>query len=144
LFNYAGVSPNILAIAERETTGLYGRMGIEIAWSERSLVPDEQAPPEQIRPGYDRFEVCLLPRKMASRLKLRSDEVGRAMLASDDAFGTTADIYTDRLTELTCGRKRALGPILGNLIAHESAISFSGLIGTARAGSCDRIGVKGT
>jgi len=56
---------------------------------------------------------------MASRLKLRWDEVGRFMLASDDAFGTIADIYTDRLTDLTCGRKWALGPILGELIAHE-------------------------
>ena len=120
LSNYAGVSPKILAIAQREATGLYGRMGIEIAWSERSLATNQPTSLEPVRPGSDRFEVRLLPRKMASRLKLRWDEVGRAMLASDGAFGTIADIYTDRLTDLTCGRKWALGPILGDLIAHES------------------------
>ena len=114
------VSPIILAIAERETAGLYGTNGIEIAWSERSLATNQPTSLEPVRRGSDRFEVRLLPRKMASRLKLRWDEVGRAMLASDGAFGTIADIYTDRLTDLTCGRKWALGPILGDLIAHES------------------------
>jgi hypothetical protein len=94
-------------------------MGIEIAWFERSLAPNQPTLTEPIRPDSNRFEVRLLPRRMASRLKLKSDEVGRAMLASDGAFATIADIYVDRLTDLTYGRKWALGPILGDLIAHE-------------------------
>src|SRR4029077_15563879 len=105
LNNYAAVSPKILAIAQREASGVYARIGIEIEWVERPLVPDEGTPSRQILPGPDRLEVRLFPRAMADRLKLRSDEVGRAMLADDGAFGTIADIYTDRLAELTSSRK---------------------------------------
>ena len=119
LNNYAEVSPKILAIAQREAAGVYARIGIEIEWVERPLVPDEGTLAKQILPGPDRLEVRLLPRAMADRLKLRSDEIGRAMLADDGAFATIADIYTDRLVELTSSRKWALGPILGDLLAHE-------------------------
>jgi len=90
--------------------GVYAPIGSEIEWVERPLVPDEKTLAKQILPGPDRLEVRLLPRAMADRLKLRSDEVGHAMRANDRAFGTIAEIYTDRLAELTSSRKWALGP----------------------------------
>jgi len=99
--------------------GVYARIGSEIEWVERPLVPDEETLTKQIPPGPDRLEFRLLLRAMADRLKLRSDEVGRAMRANDRAFGTIAEIYTDRLAELTSSRKWALGPILGDFLAHE-------------------------
>ena len=119
LYNYAAVSPQTLASAEREAAAIYGRMGIEVEWVDGPTVAHGATTAYRVAAGPDRLEVRLLPRRMAERLKLRSNEVGRAMLAGDGAFGTVADIYTDRLTELIAGRDWAFGLIVGNLAAHE-------------------------
>src|SRR5205085_10911907 len=81
--------------------------------------PHESGPSNRVPPGPDRFEVRLLPHLMADRLKLRRDEIGRALIADKGAFGTIADIFSDRLMELTSTRKWAAGPLLGGGIAHE-------------------------
>lgn len=119
LYNYAAVSPQTLASAERETAAIYGRMGIEVEWADGPTVAQGATTAYRVAAGPDRLEVRLLPHRMAERLKLRSNEVGRAMLAGDGAFGTVADIYTDRLSELIAQRNWAFGLILGNLAAHE-------------------------
>ena len=119
LYNYAAVSPQTLASAERETAAIYGRMGIEVQWVDGPTVAHGATTGYRVAAGADRLEVRLLPHRMAERLDLRAHEVGRAMLTDDGAFGTVADLYTDRLTELIAGRNWAFGLILGNLAAHE-------------------------
>jgi hypothetical protein len=108
-----------MANAKHETDVIYARMGVEIEWAEYPMLPHEAAPANRIPPGPDRFEVRLLPHSMADRLKLGRDEIGRALIAGEGAFGTVADIFTDRLMELSSTRKWAVGPLLGGLMAHE-------------------------
>lgn len=109
LYNYAAVSDETLASAKYEAALIYMRIGVDIEWVEYRMLPH----------GPDRFEVRLLPHFMADRLNLRRDEIGRALIADEGAFGTVADIFSDRLLELTSTRKWAAGPLLGGLMAHE-------------------------
>ena len=119
LYNYAVISAQNIASAKHETDLIYARMGVEIKWADYPMLPHEAVPAERIPPGPDRLEVRLLPHLMADRLKLGADEMGRALIAGEGVFGTVADIFTDRIMDMTGSRKWAVGPVVGGVIAHE-------------------------
>jgi hypothetical protein len=119
VYNYAAVSIETMASAKREADLIYGRMGVEIEWADYPMLPHEGAQAIRIPPGPDRLEVRMLPRSMADRLKIGRDEIGRAMIAGEDIFGTIADIFTDRIMDMTSTREWAAGPLVGDVMAHE-------------------------
>lgn len=119
VYNYAAVSVDTVSSAKREADLIYGRMGVQIEWADYPMLPHEGGQTIPIPAGPDRLEVRLLPRPMADRLKIGPDEIGRALFAGKDIFGTIADIFTDRIMDMSSTHEWSAGPLVGDVMAHE-------------------------
>jgi len=94
VYNYAGVSSETLARAEREAARIYSRTGIETEWLDCPLTPDQAAqfPACQLQPSPARLALRILSRPMAERIGLSQATFGSALLPEDGGFGMTAQV----------------------------------------------------
>jgi hypothetical protein len=103
VYDYAGVDPEMLAMAKRITSDVYLHAGIEIEWVE----PD----------GFEdigRFYVNLLSNEMAARFSASKETVGFAMPGS-----LAASAMYDRIREIAHDHRLPCGVLLGYVMAHE-------------------------
>lgn len=121
VYNYAGLSPETLAHAEREAARIYQRAGLVTEWMDCALSPAEAAqyPACELSPGPTRLALRLLSRQMAERRKLDPMTFGFALLPEDGGFGTIVNVYCHRAEELAKGREKTHAVLLGHLMAHE-------------------------
>ena len=70
-YNYATVSPDVLALTEAEASRIYQRVGIEIQWLECPLAPKDavQFPTCPVSPGPTKLALRILSQFMAERLR---------------------------------------------------------------------------
>ena len=121
VYNYAGLSAETLARAEREAARIYERAGIETEWLDCPLSPAEAAhyPACELPVGVTRLALRLLSREMAERRKSDPMTFGFALFPEDGGFGTIVNVYSHRAEELAKGREKTHAAILGHLMAHE-------------------------
>jgi len=121
VYNYAGVSSETLARAEREATRIYSRTGIETEWLDCPLNPDQAAkyPACQLPVSPTRLAIRVLSRTMAERLGLTKEALGSALLPEDGGFGMIAQICAHCSEELAKGSGEMYAAILGHVMAHE-------------------------
>jgi hypothetical protein len=103
VYDYAGVDPAMLAMAERIASEVYLRAGIEIEW----IAPD----------GFEdtgRFYVNLLSKEMAARFSASNETVGFATPGS-----LAANAMYDRIREIAHDHRLPCGVMLGYVMAHE-------------------------
>jgi hypothetical protein len=121
VYNYAGVSPETLARAEREAARIYSRTGIQTEWLDCPLTPDQAAqyPACQLPPSPARLALRLLSRPMAERIGLSQATFGSALLPEDGGFGMTAQVCAHCCEELAKGDQTLNAAVLGHVMAHE-------------------------
>jgi hypothetical protein len=103
VYDYAGVDPAMLALAERIASDVYLRAGIKIEW----VAPD----------GFEdtgRFYVNLLSKEMAARFSASNETVGFATAGS-----LAANAIFDRISEIAHDHRLPCGVMLGYVMAHE-------------------------
>lgn len=121
VYNYAGVSSETLAQAEREADRIYLHAGIEIQWLDCPLAPKDadQFPACQVPPGPTRLALRILSQSMADRLRQADDSFGFAMIPEDGSFARVANVFSYDAEQLANRRGMQHGAILGHLAAHE-------------------------
>lgn len=121
VLNYAGVSPETLAQAEREAARIYSRTGIETEWLDCPLAPDQAAqyPACQLPLSPTRLALRVLARSAAERYGLSQATLGSALLPEDGDFGVIAQVCAHCCAELVQGSEKLHAAILGHVMAHE-------------------------
>jgi hypothetical protein len=121
VYNYAGVSAETLARAEREAARIYSRTGIETEWLACPLTPGEAAdyPACQVPVSPTRIAVRVLSRRMAERAGLSEATFGSALFPEDGGFGMVSQVCWHCVEKLAKGHEAMRGVILGHVIAHE-------------------------
>ena len=120
LYNYSGVTAEVLARAEQETARIYLRFGVEVEWRNCLRTADElQKKTACDLPATSTgFTLRLLSKEMAQRFPVYDDTYGFALLSINGGFGVVANVFADRAGELA-PEEETRGAILGHLIAHE-------------------------
>jgi len=121
VYNYAGVSSETLARAEREAARIYDRTGIETEWLECPLTPDEapQYPACQLPVSSAPLAIRLLSRSMSERIGLSQATFGSALLPEDGGYGMIAQACAHCAEDLAQRHTAAYAVILGYVMAHE-------------------------
>ena len=120
LYNYSGVSAEVLARAEQETARIYRRLGVEMEWRHCLRTADELEKKTtcDLPTTSTKFTLRLLSKEMAQRFPVHDDIYGFALLSINGGFGVVANVFADRARE-TATEEETRGVILGHLIAHE-------------------------
>jgi hypothetical protein len=120
VYNYADVSPEMLAQAEQETARIYQWAGLAIEWLNCPRTAEEltQNTTCDVPGGPTRFTLRLLSNEMARRFPVGGDIFGFALLPVYQGFGVVANVFAGRAREMAPDEEwhRVL---LGHLIAHE-------------------------
>ena len=121
IYDYSGVSADVLTRAEQETARIYGRVGVEMEWRNCARTAEEAAqnPICELLPGSaTRLTLRLLSNAMAQKLHRDSNVHGLALVREDGGFGEEAYVFADHARDLAAGEELQ-SLILGDLIAHE-------------------------
>ena len=121
VYNYATAPSHVLAQAEAAAARIYQHSGIEIAWLDCPLSPEQAAqyPACQIAPSPTRLAVRILSRTMAERYHQAEDTFGFAQYPGNGSFGMVANVFSNEAEELATHQNLAHGVLLGHLMAHE-------------------------
>lgn len=116
VFNYAGIRPGALALAEREVMRIFSTTGIQAHWLNCPLSP-VPSPNAAICSGswlWTDLLLRLIPLATADR---SNNSLGFSLPSSEG--GVVAVIFYDRIEELTKAGVAGAGEILGYAAAHE-------------------------
>jgi hypothetical protein len=121
VYDYAGVSPGILARAERDAARIYRRIGVRTHWvlCRSSAEPVVVLPECAIPRRPDLVELRLLPRWMANGFQPDHRACGLTLLSREDGSGVSANVFSNRAEEVARWQRLDHGLILGHFIAHE-------------------------
>jgi len=117
VYDYANVSPELLAAAEMQVHRIFRQAGVETVWrncSDRS---------ENIQPtgchviGSTYFVLKILPRAMGAQVRDRTDVLGAATL-DEKGLGYYGYVFYDRIQRMSEERTLA-STLLGHVLAHE-------------------------
>jgi hypothetical protein len=129
VYNYAAVSPDVLARAEREAGGIYEHVGIAIKWLDCPLSPGRAGLflPCRLQIDPEKLAVRLLPQARASRMPGEEHAYGFAIIPEDGGFGNVANVFIDKVDQLAkrfdrnSGANLESGALLAIVITHEVA-----------------------
>ena len=126
--NYSAVSAEVLARAEQETTSIFERIGVAIAWLVCPPTPEEAVWNKacELPDTFPRLTLRLLSNSMVEGQGAGSDILGSAHQLANEGFGVVADAYADRVRELPSSGE-CVEVNLGRIIVHELASYFSRL-----------------
>ena len=120
IYDYVQVSPEILAEAKRVASSIFGKIGVEILWSDHS--PNSNGPVEANSNhdlGYTKLQLRILSKEMTEKLPVNKTMTGLTFQGTAGQPGKVANVFHHRVEELaklnTCSR----GEILGHAAAHE-------------------------
>ena len=121
VYNYAAVSPDVLAQTEAEVARVYGHGVIEIVWLDCPLSSGQSGafPACQPSAGPTWLVLRILPERMAERLSRTTDSLGFALFPDDGSFGRFATAFAHDADQLARRRKIGREIILGEVVAHE-------------------------
>ena len=117
IYNYAAISPEVLAQAEAEAARIYQQCSIKIRWLDCPLRPGKIACQVSSEPTWLVLRILSIPR--AARIQETQQSFGSALFPDDGSFGLLADVFANDAKQLaqTCGILP--GVFLGHLAAHE-------------------------
>jgi len=121
IYDYSGVSADVVTRAEQETARIYGRVGVAVEWRNCARTAKEAAqnPSCEVLPGSDtRLTLRLLSNAMAQKLHRDSNVHGLALVPENRGFGEEAYVFADHARDLAVD-KETQALLLGDLIAHE-------------------------
>jgi len=116
--NRAGVARNTLALAERTASSIFRQAGVDIVWANCELPVDRG----QIASSC---HVTAFPMHLQLSIAQRSENLRESVLGvsflAEDGSGCYSDVFFERVRELHERFNVNLGPLLGDVIAHEIA-----------------------
>ena len=127
VYNYAALSPDVLADAEWQAATIYERAGIAIKWLDCPLSPGSAAlfPACRVSTGPTKLAVRFFRQALASNLTRDEHAYGLAMTPEDGSFAEIANVFTEETDQLTdqfdatSGANLRSGVLLGFVVAHE-------------------------
>ena len=111
VYNYAAVSPQVLAETEAEAARIYQAAGIRIEWLDCPLLPRDadRFPACQVSPGPTKLALRILSQYMAERLRQAEDTFGFALYPEDGSFAAVANVFAHDAEQLANRRSMRLG-----------------------------------
>jgi hypothetical protein len=121
VYNYAGISRDAVAEAERHASRLLEHAGIATDWLDCPLSWNQAAerPECLVTPGPARLVLRIAAGSMAQRMQPDHESFGFALQPEDGGFGNVANVFSDRAGELVNRQGIVFGVMLGHLMAHE-------------------------
>ena len=121
VYNYAGVSSEVLAQTEAEAARIHQRAGIGILWINCPLTPKEsdQFPVCQVPLGPTTLLLRILPQSAAERLRPQLHCFGFALTPENERFAAVANVFAHDAEALAQRCGMSAGVILGHIAAHE-------------------------
>jgi hypothetical protein len=116
LYDYARVSPAVLAGAKAVAAAMFERAGVQVEWTEcpvRAEEPPKVSPCDRFIPGD--VQLRILTAEMAKRARTTRHCLGYAVTKS----GSVAAVYYHRAVEMKREGLASLRFILGAAMAHE-------------------------
>jgi hypothetical protein len=116
--NHAGVPANTLAEAERTASSIFKQAGVDVDWANCD-------PPAKAGQIASSCQVTEFPRHLQLSIARRSKNLTESILGvsflAEDGSGCYSDVFFERVEELRERFNVNLGPLLGDVIAHEIA-----------------------
>jgi hypothetical protein len=119
IYDYAQVSPEILAEAKSVTTSIFQRIGVEILWSDHFLNGKAAQASFSQGSGYPKLQLRILNQQMAERLPVNKSMTGLTFQGTGGQRGEVANVFYHRVEELAQSKTCSKAEILGHAAAHE-------------------------
>lgn len=116
--NQAGVPANTLAHAEQAASLIFRQAGVEVVWANCELPAEEAQTASSCH--VTEFPMHLQLSIVGRSKSLRESVLGVAFLG-EDGSGCYSDVFFERVEELHERFTVNLGPLLGEVVAHEIA-----------------------
>ncbi len=135
IYNYSGVTGQRVTRAEQEAARIFEHAGIATTWLDCPLTAAEAKRNNfcAVPDAPMRLTLRLLSNSMADSLGITGDIFGSALQPANGGYGVVANVYADRISGLT-HEDRAIGAILGRVVAHELGHLLLGKNAHAAAG----------
>lgn len=120
IYNYAGITRLDLRNAEGRSTYLFAGAGIRIAWAVQTQIPG--AGPPQPEDSLADFFVRIVPAFMAAGYRHDPGALGQSLVPSGvhgPTPGGFANIFWDRVKDLSSNSGLSCSEVLGDAMAHE-------------------------
>lgn len=121
LYNYAHVSPNEMARAQKSAARILNSAGLKTVWLDCPWHRRDSARNKACRQplGPTGLFIRILSRRMGSRLKFPRQTLGIAFLPRDGGPGRYASVFYHRIKDASRYSYFTRGEILGHVLAHE-------------------------
>ena len=127
VYNYAALSPDVLADAEWQAATIYEHAGIAITWLDCPLSRGSAAlfPACRVQIGTTKLAVRFLRQAPASKPTRYEHAYGLAIMPEDGSVAEIANVFTEEAGQLTdqfdatSGANLRSGVLLGFVVAHE-------------------------
>lgn len=127
LYNFADVGRAEIESSRETASRVLAQAGVGLNWLDCTIIPAGTLPGEPAKPtdagcnqvtGQQTLVIRVMPARMMPS-DLPKGTFGFAMLSKSDPHATIANVYFDRIRQISDGRKVRRGVLLGNMIAHE-------------------------
>lgn len=121
LYNFAEVSPGVLAAARGKASAVFGRLGIRTEWWDCPLSPREllTTPACAAASGPANLVVKIVPNEMAKQFYSSRHSLGFAVLSDRGRPTSDAWVFYDRVVEQARAGSAFVPSVLGYAMAHE-------------------------
>ncbi len=137
VFNFAGLSNEMLVRSMRETARIFRQGGVEMDWIHcppySSEGPTQPTPCQFVR-DVPQFQLRLLSASADKILIPDPERHGFALFTDGGEPSSTVYVFADRATKFTENQKSRRARVLGYLISHELGHLLLGLRGHSVAG----------
>ena len=117
VYDYAHVSPGLLAAAEEDARRVFRQAGVETVWATCFPKPEKGESNGGSAVDANHLMLKILRRAIAAHVRERSDVLGTAIV-DEKGIGFYAYIFYDRVQRVA--KERSLGhALLGDVLAHE-------------------------
>ena len=134
IYDHAGIAPDTLRRAQKQTSRIFKEFGIETAWLGCPTSPEQLTTNRACRArlGPADLVVKILPESMSKKYGLPKGVFGFALPANQGGFGRTVNVFHGRVFDMAYygpvggGFEAAQAVILGHVLAHEIGHVFLG------------------
>ena len=120
IYDYARVSPEVLAEAESAAGSIFRRIDVEIPWSDHSSSGSSvEQRIADLGPGDPTLQLRILDRRMSESLSVTKTMTGLAFQGTAGQPGKVTNVFYSRMEDLAGSKLCSKGEVLGHAAAHE-------------------------
>ena len=111
VYDYAQVSPEVLAEAKRAASSIFRRIGVEILWTDHFLNGRALKRIAGLGYGQRSLQLRVLDRRMSERLAVNKTMTGLAFQGTGGELGKVANVFYSRVEELAGSKLCSKGEV---------------------------------